>query len=56
MPLLQELYRRLRPHSEWREIESDFGGKVRGTLNFTVGNGDTTCSSFSAAANGAPQA
>ncbi|UWU66102.1 AAA family ATPase [Bradyrhizobium sp. NC92] len=39
MPLLQELYRRLRPHSEWREIESDFGGKVRGTLNFTVGNG-----------------
>ncbi|MCP1913343.1 DNA repair exonuclease SbcCD ATPase subunit [Bradyrhizobium elkanii] len=39
MPLLQELYRRLRPHSEWREIESDFGGKVRGTLNFTVGDG-----------------
>ena len=36
MPLLQELYRRLRPHSEWRTIESDFGGKVRGTLNFTV--------------------
>jgi chromosome segregation protein len=39
MPLLQELYRRLRPHSEWREIASDFGGKVRGTLNFTVGDG-----------------
>ncbi len=39
MPLLQELYRRLRPHSEWRDIESDFGGKVRGSLNFTVGNG-----------------
>jgi DNA repair exonuclease SbcCD ATPase subunit len=39
MPLLQELYHRLRPHSEWREIESDFGGKVRGTLNFTVGDG-----------------
>jgi chromosome segregation protein len=39
MPLLQELYRRLRPHSEWIEIESDFGGKVRGSLNFTVGDG-----------------
>lgn len=39
MPLLQELYRRLRPHAEWREIASDFGGKVRGTLNFTVGDG-----------------
>jgi len=39
MSLLQELYRRLRPHSEWREIESDFGGKVRGSLNFTMGNG-----------------
>jgi chromosome segregation protein len=39
MPLLQELYRRLRPHAEWTEIESDFGGKVRGSLNFVVGGG-----------------
>ena len=39
MPLLKELYRRLRPHAEWLEIESDFGGRVRGSLNFTVGNG-----------------
>jgi chromosome segregation protein len=39
MPLLRELYRRLRPHADWVEIESDFGGKVRGSLNFTVGEG-----------------
>jgi chromosome segregation protein len=39
MPLLKELYRRLRPHAEWMEIESEFGGKVRGSLNFTVGDG-----------------
>jgi chromosome segregation protein len=39
MPLLKELYRRLRPHVEWTEIDSDFGGKVRATLNFTVGEG-----------------
>ena len=39
MPLLKELYRRLRPHSDWIEIESDFGGKVRASLNFTVGDG-----------------
>ena len=39
MPLLKELYRRLRPHADWTEIESDFGGKVRGSLNFTVGDG-----------------
>lgn len=39
MPLLKELYRRLRPHANWAEIESDFGGKVRGSLNFTVGDG-----------------
>jgi len=36
MPLLKELYRRLRPHADWTEIESDFGGKVRASLNFTV--------------------
>jgi len=39
MPLLKELYRRLRPHSDWTEIESDFGGKVRGSLNFLVAGG-----------------
>ena len=39
MPLLKELYRRLRPHADWVEIESDFGGKVRGSLNFVVGDG-----------------
>ena len=39
MPLLKELYRRLRPHADWAEIESDFGGKIRGSLNFTVGDG-----------------
>ena len=39
MPLLKELYRRLRPHADWTEIESDFGGKVRASLNFTVGDG-----------------
>jgi DNA repair exonuclease SbcCD ATPase subunit len=39
MPLLKELYRRLRPHPDWSEIESDFGGRVRGSLNFVVGDG-----------------
>ncbi|MGH9551938.1 MAG: AAA family ATPase, partial [Terriglobales bacterium] len=39
MPLLKELYRRLRPHADWKEIEADFGGKVRASLNFTVGEG-----------------
>jgi len=39
MPLLKELYRRLRPHTDWSEIDSDFGGKVRGSLNFLVGDG-----------------
>jgi chromosome segregation protein len=39
MPLLKELYRRLRPHADWREIESDFSGKVRASLNLTVGGG-----------------
>jgi DNA repair exonuclease SbcCD ATPase subunit len=37
MPLLKELYSRLRPHTDWREIETDFGGRVRASLNFTVG-------------------
>lgn len=39
MPLLKELYQRLRPHADWREVEIDFGGRVRASLNFTVGNG-----------------
>lgn len=39
MPLLKELYSRLRPHTDWREIETDFGGKVRASLNFSVGDG-----------------
>lgn len=39
MPLLKELYLRLRPHTDWREIETDFGGKIRASLNFTVGDG-----------------
>lgn len=30
---------RLRPHVDWSEIDSDFGGKVRGSLNFLVGDG-----------------
>ena len=39
MPLLKELYQRLRPHTDWREIEMDFGGRVRASLNLTVGDG-----------------
>ena len=39
MPLLKELYQRLRPHADWRELEIDFGGRVRASLNFTVGDG-----------------
>lgn len=39
MPLLKELYLRLRPHVDWREIETDFGGRVRASLNFSVGDG-----------------
>lgn len=39
LPLLKELYLRLRPHTDWKEIETDFGGKVRASLNFTVGDG-----------------
>jgi len=39
MPLLQELYRRLRPHSEWKEIEVEFGGRVRASSNFSVEGG-----------------
>ncbi len=39
LPLLKELYQRLRPHADWREIETDFGGRVRASLNFVVGDG-----------------
>lgn len=39
MPLLKELYQRLRPHADWREIQVDFGGRIRASLNFTVGDG-----------------
>jgi DNA repair exonuclease SbcCD ATPase subunit len=39
LPLLKELYQRLRPHTDWREIETDFGGKVRASLNLSVGDG-----------------
>lgn len=39
MPLLKELYRRLRPHVDWREIEIEFGGRVRASMNFSVGDG-----------------
>jgi len=39
LPLLKELYQRLRPHAEWSEIDTDFGGHVRASLNFTVGDG-----------------
>lgn len=39
LPLLKELYRRLRPHADWREIEIDIAGKLRASMNFTVGDG-----------------
>ena len=36
---LEGAYLRLRPHSEWQEIETDIAGHVRASLNFTVGEG-----------------
>lgn len=39
MPLLKEFYRRLRPHTDWDEIEYDFGGRIRASLNFYVADG-----------------
>ena len=39
LPLLKELYQRLRPHTDWTDINIDFGGRVRGSLNFSVGDG-----------------
>jgi chromosome segregation protein len=39
LPLLKELYLRLRPHADWREIEIDVAGQVRASLNLLVGDG-----------------
>ncbi len=39
LPLLKELYSRLRPHTDWRDIDVGFGGRVRASLNFSVGDG-----------------
>jgi recombinational DNA repair ATPase RecF len=39
LPLLKELYLRLRPHADWREVEIDVAGQVRASLNLVVGNG-----------------
>jgi chromosome segregation protein len=39
LPLLKDLYLRLRPHADWREIEIDVAGQVRASLNLVVGNG-----------------
>jgi chromosome segregation protein len=47
MPLLKELYRRLRPHSEWKDIEVEFGGRVRASLNFSVEGGRNPAFLFS---------
>jgi chromosome segregation protein len=38
-PLLNELYTRLRPHSEWRSIEYSIRGDVRRFLSLKVGDG-----------------
>ena len=38
-PLLNELYQRLRPHSEWRTIDYGIRGDVRRFLSLRVGNG-----------------
>jgi chromosome segregation protein len=37
-PLLNELYQRLRPHTEWRSIEYDIRGDVRRFLSLRVGD------------------
>jgi DNA repair exonuclease SbcCD ATPase subunit len=36
-PLLSELYGRLRPHVEWKEIDYKLRGDIRRALNLTVG-------------------
>lgn len=38
-PLLNELYQRLRPHSEWRTIDYGIRGDVKRFLSLRVGNG-----------------
>jgi hypothetical protein len=38
-PLLNELYQRLRPHSDWRTIEYSIRGDVRRFLSLKVGDG-----------------
>lgn len=38
-PLLNELYQRLRPHSDWRTIEYSVRGDVRRYLSLRVGDG-----------------
>jgi len=37
-PLLNELYQRLRPHSDWKSIEYSIRGDVRRFLSLKVGN------------------
>lgn len=37
-PLLDELYQRLRPHTDWRKIEYSIRGDVRRFLSLKVGN------------------
>lgn len=37
-PLLNELYQRLRPHSDWRSIDYSIRGDVRRLLSLKVGN------------------
>lgn len=38
-PLLSELYQRLRPHREWRDIDYSIRGDVRRLLSLKVGGG-----------------
>lgn len=38
-PLLNELYQRLRPHADWRQIEYSIRGDVRRFLSLRVGDG-----------------
>ena len=37
-PLLVDLYRRLRPHSDWREVSYKVRGEIRKFLSFRVGD------------------
>lgn len=51
MPLMKEFYRRLRPHTDWDEIEYDFGGRIRQPSTSMWPTGRTR-SFFSAAVRG----